>query len=83
LPRAAFNLPQQVVQDRQVALPVDEGCPAGCGGRPQCSARLRHIEQPVSGDRVGLTFEDERADRLDPSIALRQFVRIVAGSAAC
>ena len=28
LPLAAFDLPQEIVQNRQLALPVDESCPA-------------------------------------------------------
>ena len=75
---AAFDLPQEIVQDRQIALPVDEGCPASCRGRPEGGARLRYLQQPVGGDRIGLTFEDERTDRFDPSIALRQFVSRLA-----
>ncbi len=78
LPLTAFDLPQEIVQDRQVALPVDENCPASGRGWPEGSARSRHVEQPVSSHRIGLAFEDKRTDRLDPSIALSQFVSRIA-----
>ena len=71
---AAFDLPQEIVQDCQVALPVDEICPSSRGRRPEGGARLRHVQQTVSADRIRLTFEHEGTHRLDPGIALRQFV---------
>ena len=33
---------------------------------------MRHTEQTISRDRLGLALENERSDRLDPRIAFRQ-----------
>src|SRR6516165_9873399 len=74
LPVPAFDLTQEIVQDRQVALPVDERRTSSCGGWPECGTHLRHFEQAVGGDRIGFAFENEGSDRLHPRVALRQLV---------
>ena len=83
LPVPAFDLPQEIVQDRQVALPVDERCPASCCGWPECGERLGHFEQAVGGGRIGFTFENEGSDGLDPRIALRQLISGFAQEDCC
>src|SRR6516162_340168 len=67
-----FDLPQKIVQNRQLALAIDKDRRTRRQRLAQPGAAMGNLEQTISRDRLGLAFEDERPDRLDPSIALRQ-----------
>ena len=67
-----FDLPKKIVQDRELALAIDKNRRARRWRLAQPGAAMRHPEQTISRDRLGLAFENERSDRLDPRIALRQ-----------
>ena len=67
-----FDLLQKIVQNRQLALAIDKDRGTRLQRFAQPGAAMGNLEQTISRDRLGLAFEDERADRLDPSVALRQ-----------
>jgi len=67
-----FDLPQKIVQNRQLALAIDKNRRTRRQRLTQPGAAMGNLEQTISRDRLGLAFEDERPDLLDPSIALRQ-----------
>jgi hypothetical protein len=66
-----FDLPQKIVQNRQLALAIDKDRRTRRRRFAQPGAAMGNLEQTISRDRLGLAFEDERPDRLNPSIALR------------
>ena len=69
---SVFDLPKKIVQDRELALAIDEDCRASRRRLAEPGASMGNTEQTISRDRFGLAFENERSDRLDTRIALRQ-----------
>jgi hypothetical protein len=68
-------LPKKIVQDRELALAIDKNRRARRWQLAQPGAAVRHGDQTKSREWLGLPFENERSDRLDTRIALRQQAR--------
>src|SRR6516165_10833105 len=72
LAAAVFNLPQEVVQDREFALAVDKNSHASRCRLAQPGAPMGDAEQAICQDRLGFTFEGERPHEFDPGKTFRQ-----------
>ena len=67
-----FDLPKEIIQDRELTLAIDKDCGTRRCRLAQPRAAMGNTQQAISRDRLGLAFEDERSDRLDTRIAFRQ-----------
>src|SRR5271167_727555 len=67
-----FDLPKEIVQDRELALAIDKNCRTRRGRFSEPGSAMGHTEQTISRNRLDLAFENERSDRLDTRIAFRQ-----------
>src|SRR5208282_4673528 len=69
---SVFDLLQEIVQDRELALAVDKYCRARQRGLAEPGPAMRNTEQAISRDRLGFAFQGERAHGLDASVVLRR-----------
>jgi|SRR6516164_299410 len=67
-----FDLPEEIVQDRELALAIDEDSRARGWRLAEPRAAMGNTEQAISRYRLGFAPENERSDRLHPCVALRQ-----------
>ena len=74
LAMSVFDLPKKIVQDRQLALAIDKHRRARRWRLAQPGTAMGNTEQAICRDRLCLAFENERSNRLDARIVLRQQV---------
>jgi hypothetical protein len=67
-----LHLPQEIIQNRQLAFAIDKDRRARRGRLAQPGTAVGNREQAISRDRLGLAPEKEGSDRLDMDKAFRQ-----------
>src|SRR5262249_51739584 len=72
LAMAVFDLPKEIVQNRQLAHAIDKDRGTRRRRLAQSRAAMGDAEQTISRNRFSLALENEGPDWLDTRIALRQ-----------